>query len=241
MIISLTTIIKEMLLKKYLYKVNNILNNFYGYITFSISKKKFFYNWNLYLKRYEIIQNIINKKKFNSFLEIGSFNNDTFDKIKVPTKIGVDPVKGGNVRLKSDEFFKVNKSYFDIIFIDGLHLYEQVRKDFFNSLNFLNPYGIILIHDCLPNKFRDQNRLRSHELWNGDVWKLIVELRTLDYIQLYTIIADHGVAIVKFGKNKNILKVNKDFRKLNYKDYCNNHFEFMNTITYEELVKNNFF
>lgn len=230
-----------MLLKKYFYRINNILNNFLGYITSSTSKDKFSYNWNLYLKRYEIIQNIINKKKFKSFLEIGSFNNDTFDKILVPNKIGVDPEKGGNVRLTSDEFFKINKAFFDIIFIDGLHLYEQVRKDFFNSLNFLNPEGIILIHDCLPNKFRDQTRLRSHDLWNGDVWKLIVELRTLDYIQLHTIIADHGVAIIKLGKNKNILKVNKDFRKLNYKDYYNNHVQFMNTISYEELVKNNFF
>lgn len=103
-----------MLLKKYFYRINNILNNFLGYITFSISKDKFSYNWNLYLKRYEIIQNIINKKQFKSFLEIGSFNNDTFDKILVPNKIGVDPEKGGNVRLTSDEFFKINKAFFDI-------------------------------------------------------------------------------------------------------------------------------
>jgi hypothetical protein len=226
---------------KNIYRMNNILNKIIGYITFSISKKEFTYNWNLYLKRYDIIQNIINKKSFKSFLEIGSFNNDTFDKILVSNKVGVDPERGGNVRLTSDEFFKTNKSFFDIIFIDGLHLYEQVRKDFFNSLNFLNPGGVILIHDCLPRKFRDQVRLRSHELWNGDVWKLVVELRTLDYIQLYTIIADYGIAIVKLGKNENILKFNKDFRKLTYKDYCTNHAQFMNTIKYEELVKNNFF
>jgi hypothetical protein len=230
-----------MFLKKNFYRINNILNNFIGYFTFSISKNKFYYDWSLYLKRYEIIQNIINKKGFKSFLEIGSFNNDTFDKIFIPNKIGVDPQKGGNVRLTSDEFFKTNKSFFDIIFIDGLHLYEQVRKDFFNSLNFLNPGGIILIHDCLPNKYRDQARLRSHELWNGDVWKLIVELRTLDYLELYTIIADHGVAIVKRGENNDILKINKDIRKLNYKDYFNNHVKYMNTISYEGLIKNNFF
>ena len=226
---------------KNIYRINNILNKVMGKITFSISKKEFSYNWNLYLKRYDIIQNIINKRGFKSFLEIGSFNNDTFDKILVQNKVGVDPERGGNIRLTSDEFFKTNKSFFDIVFIDGLHLYEQVRKDFFNSLNFLNPGGVILIHDCLPSKFRDQVRLRSHELWNGDVWKLVVELRTLDYIQLYTIIADYGVAIVKVGKNENILKFNKDFRKLTYKDYCSNHEQFMNAIKYEELVKNNFF
>lgn len=68
---------------KKIYRINNILNKIIGYITFSISEKKLSYNWNLYKKRYEIIQDIINKKDFKSFLEIGSFNNDTFDKILV--------------------------------------------------------------------------------------------------------------------------------------------------------------
>ena len=72
---------------KNIYRINNILNKIIGYITFTISEKKFSYNWNLYKKRYEIIQNIINKKDFKSFLEIGVFNNDCFDKIFVQKKL----------------------------------------------------------------------------------------------------------------------------------------------------------
>ena len=52
---------------KNIYRINNILNKVMGYITFSISKKEFSYDWNLYLKRYDIIQNIINKRGFKSF------------------------------------------------------------------------------------------------------------------------------------------------------------------------------
>ena len=52
-------------------------------------------------------------------------------------KIGVDPERGGNVRKTSDNFFKNNKKEFDVIFIDGLHIYEQCRKDVINSLKVL--------------------------------------------------------------------------------------------------------
>ena len=38
--------------------------------------------------------------------------------------------ENGNIyKMSSDIFFKSNKKYFDIIFIDGLHLEEQVDKD----------------------------------------------------------------------------------------------------------------
>ena len=39
---------------------------------------------------------------------------------------------------------------FDIIFIDGLHEYDQVKKDIVNSLKFIDEKGFILIHDLLP-------------------------------------------------------------------------------------------
>ena len=50
--------------------------------------------------------------------------------------------------MTSDEFFKNNKLFFDLIFLDGLHiLHEQTMKDIDNSLNYLKKNGLIVIHD----------------------------------------------------------------------------------------------
>ena len=60
--------------------------------------------------------------------------------------VGVDPFSGGNIRMKSDDFFLQNKQSFDCIFIDGLHEYDQVCKDLENSLNCVNEKGIIFFN-----------------------------------------------------------------------------------------------
>ena len=99
--------------------------------------------------RTEIIQNIINKNKYKNYLEIGCDNDENFSKIKIEKKIGVDPLKGGTLRITSDDFFIKNNEKFDIIFLDGLHTYEQTIKDIDNSIKFLNNNGVILVHDCL--------------------------------------------------------------------------------------------
>ena len=39
---------------------------------------------------------------------------------------------------------------FDLIFIDGLHLANQVQKDIENSLKFIKDEGFIVLHDCNP-------------------------------------------------------------------------------------------
>ena len=186
--------------------------------------------------RYRIIQETINRKSYKSYLEIGCFNNELFDSINCQKKIGVDPYSGGTIRKKSDEFFLINKETFDCVFIDGLHFYHQVKKDIVNSLKILNQNGVIFIHDCLPNNVFDQAIPRPKFVWNGDVWKAIVEFRTLDYVDTYTCYADMGIGIILKNKNKKKLKIDiKDFSKLKFSDYFKNFKEYMNIVEYDEL------
>jgi predicted O-methyltransferase YrrM len=49
----------------------------------------------------------------------------------------------------SDNFFFTNKLFFDFIYIDGLHTYDQVNSDLENAYKFLKPKGYILIDDYL--------------------------------------------------------------------------------------------
>jgi hypothetical protein len=50
-------------------------------------------------------------------------------------------------RNTSDIFFKANNKEFDLIYIDGNHLYDFVKKDISNSLKFLKKNGIIVLDD----------------------------------------------------------------------------------------------
>ena len=187
--------------------------------------------------RLKIVKEIIKRKKFKSYLEIGCFDNQLFNSIKID-KTGVDPFKGGNIKLLSDEFFKINKKKYDCVFIDGLHTYEQVKKDIVNSINCINENGIILIHDCLPNNVYEQNVPRSVYTWTGDVWKAIVQMRTNKNFQTYTINADHGIGVILKKKNQNQLHINEsNFKKLKFKDFFYNYKNWMNIIEYKEFKK----
>ena len=200
--------------------------------------KRLNYDWKSLPSRTEIIQNIINKKNYEKYLEIGCDKDDNFSKIQAKIKVGVDPQRGGTIRMTSDEFFKKNNEIFDIIFLDGLHTYEQTIKDILNSLNIISDKGIILIHDCLPKKIWNQIVPRVYGHWNGDVWKAIVHSRTFDQADTYTIIADHGLGIIFKRQNRNLLNLKiTNFKKLKYADYYNNHMKFMNLINYDNLEK----
>ena len=225
-------------INKFILKFKRILYYFYGEKFF----KELNYDWSNYPSRSFIINNLIEKKKYTSFLEIGCDKNANFSEISILKKIGVDPNSGGTHKMTSDEFFKNNLDKFDLIFIDGLHVSSQVDRDIENSLKFLKFGGVILLHDCLPKKIWHQVVPCVYPKWNGDVWKSIVKSRTKNNINTYTIVADNGIGVILKEKNKKILNLSADkLKKLKYKDYFNNHSEFMNLISVEkffEIIKN---
>ena len=218
--------------KNKIYTLQRFLYYFYGEKFY----KRFKYDWSNYPTRFEIIQKIIDKKNYKTYLEIGCDKNLNFSKIKIDNKIGVDPVSGGTLRMTSTDFFKNNKDFFDCIFIDGLHIYDQVRKDILNSLNFLKSNGTIILHDCLPSKIWNQIVPRIYGHWNGDVWKAIVEARTYVDVDTYTCKADHGLGIILKRPNRNLLKLKiNNFKKLKFRAYYNNHDKFMNLIEVSDI------
>ena len=218
--------------QKYKFLIKRFFYYFYGEKFF----KRLDYNWSKYPSRSEIIQKIINNKKYKNYLEIGCDRDENFSKIKIENKTGVDPLQGGTLRMTSDNFFIKNNKNFDLIFLDGLHTYEQTIKDIDNSLKILNKDGVIIIHDCLPKKIWNQIVPRIYGHWNGDVWKAIVHSRTYSSADTYTCIADHGLGIIFKRKNRNQLDLKKKFKDLKFSDYYENHKEFMNLISHEELL-----
>jgi hypothetical protein len=49
----------------------------------------------------------------------------------------------------SHNFFQKNNKKFNVIYIDGSHLYDDLKKDFINSMNCLDDGGILICDDFL--------------------------------------------------------------------------------------------
>lgn len=220
-------------------KINKFTSKIYR-IYYYLFKDRFSKKLNLKfdnIKRWDLIEYLNTTYKFNSYLEIGCDDDQLFSKISIQEKIGVDPVSGGNYRAKSEDFFDKNLKKFDLVFIDGLHEYHQVKKDILNSIKFLNKEGFILVHDCLPRSISAQAVPRFRNIWNGDVWKAIVELRTYPNLEIFTCLADEGISIIQVKKNSQILKIEKNIADLKFKDYYYNYRDYMRVINFSEIKK----
>lgn len=147
------------------------------------------------MKAAEVIQQAINRKRANRYLEIGVFKGKTFSTIQVPYKIAVDPrfkISWWDMHVRSrfentSQHIKYHKTtsrkYFatcttadrvDVVFIDGLHTYGQGLKDVYDSLKQLNPGGVIIMHDCNPPHPASAHPAPSYkhaESLNLDGWK----------------------------------------------------------------------
>lgn len=200
------------------------------------------------IKRWDIINYLIEQNNYINYLEIGVNDALCIRQIKALHKDGVDPYPGSevgggyypeiNYPISSDYFFELIKDHdikYDIIFIDGLHHSEQVDKDIANSLNHLQPNGTIVLHDCNPPEYEIQLVPRQTGIWNGDVWKSIARLRcTNPDLSINVIDTDWGVGIVKFGKQELYNKVTLN-ECLVYDYLDNNREELLNIISVEEF------
>ena len=83
-------------------------------------------------------------------------------------------------RMTSDDFFAHHlKDYvldgarLELSFIDGLHLFEQVLRDFYHLEQWSSPDGVIAIHDVLPQDITWAYREPMVPAWTGDVWQIV--------------------------------------------------------------------
>ena len=218
-------------------RISKIFNKIYYNIFVENFKGRLEYNFPPNYFRWDLIDYLINKYKYSDYLEIGCDQDQLFSKVRIKNKTGVDPISGGNIRKTSDEFFRENKNKFDIIFIDGLHTYNQVKKDILNSINCLKDEGIVLVHDCMPDSLSKQAVPRYRMSWNGDVWKAIVDLRQNEYLEIYTCKIDQGIGVIKKKRNSSILKLEKNIKDLKFKDYYKNYVKYLRVVDLDEFQR----
>lgn len=88
-------------------------------------------------------------------------------------------------RMTSDDFFAGgflgrNGIAVDLAFLDGMHLFEFLLRDFMNTEKAAAKGAVVAMHDCAPLNAlmaeRDWDKTRTRQ-WTGDVWKLMPILR----------------------------------------------------------------
>jgi hypothetical protein len=165
--------------------------------------------------RHEIINLLLKEIKDPVYLEIGVRNPDgNFNKINATTKYSVDPgvefeKNPVDFQMTSDDFFAKIRSgevlkdvKFDGIFIDGLHLADQVERDIENALDFIKDDGYIIMHDCNPpSEWHARERYDyvfspAMKSWNGTTWKAFVKARQRKDTFSCCIDTDWGVGII---------------------------------------------
>ena len=173
--------------------------------------------------RFDIINFLFQKinKPHSIYLEIGVRNpEENFDKIDTVQKYSVDPGLENtenpvDFKLTSDDFFSAldsgkilsNDIKFDVIFIDGLHLADQVERDIDNALRYIDDNGFIVLHDCNPpTEFhaRESYYYRNSPargLWNGTTWKAFYKARLNKSLFSCCIDTDWGIGIISKSKN----------------------------------------
>jgi hypothetical protein len=189
-----------------------------------------------------------------SYLEIGTLTGSTLSLSNCPS-IAIDPrfkinsnVIGSKKKchffqMTSDDFFAEEnpttllQRKLDFVFLDGMHIYEYLLRDFINVEKYCRPNSIIAIHDCIPIDSHAARRVATDtayakmsvraDWWAGDIWKTILILKKYrPELHVYAFDAPPTgiIFITNLSPDSNVLAQNyfsavQEFAELTYSDY----------------------
>ena len=187
------------------------------------------------MERYKVCQGCLDLFEQPRYLEIGVHGGDTFHLIRAKEKIAVDPIFHFDIEeaiqrdrsslyyaVDSDRYFQESATgVFDVIFIDGLHTFEQTLSDLLNTLMFIRADSIIIIDDVLPNghcaAIADlETFIKVHAAteepsgaWMGDVYRLVYFIAAFMPMWSFSTVAEnHGQLIMwREPRERTVMKV----------------------------------
>jgi hypothetical protein len=186
--------------------------------------------------------------KINSaarYLEVGVSKGITFNQVDIPFKVAVDPKFRFKVQdyasqntifheVTSDLFFsKLAPIYgeYDLIYLDGLHTFEQTFRDFCASLCYAHARTIWLIDDTHPtgrlaaipdHQFVKRSRkvLRIKDArWMGDVFKAVFAIHDFFPQFSYATFPEHGQTAIWLETRENFLPTWNSLEKISRLSY----------------------
>jgi hypothetical protein len=181
-----------------------------------------------FVARHVVVQGILDLFEQPSYLEVGVFRGVTFNSLEAARKVAVDPkfafdfspIAAADPSIEfwqttSDRYFGTIADparLFDVVYLDGLHTFEQTLRDLLNAMSLLKSGGVIVVDDVFPSSYvaslpsiEDFKRVRiasgvQSRDWMGDVYRLIFFISS--FCQQYdyrTINDNHGQLVLWRG------------------------------------------
>ena len=187
------------------------------------------------MNRTDVLNGIAAVLDFRRYAEIGVRNPaDNFDKIRCLERTGIDrsmihlPAPGRSWELfcmTSDAFFeRYPDRRFDLVFVDGNHMAEFVRRDVHNALRAIgdNPQGRVVMHDCNP-----PDDHHTHGSLCGTVYRAFLECRADPALDCSCVDCDYGVGVVRCRPNPMPLELPAEY---DYAIFAEHRAEWLNLV-----------
>ena len=155
--------------------------------------------------RTELLNCLISRLGFNSYLEVGLGHGDNFEQIIAPLRHSIDPEGAPTWRMTSDEFFaqELGSAGYDLIFVDADHEEDQCLRDVEHAVQRLSPLGCVVMHDTNPPTEWHQRPATEYQpgtAWNGTAWKAVVRFRRRHSdFAVVTLDMDWGCTLIRAG------------------------------------------
>jgi hypothetical protein len=155
---------------------------------------------------FETLAAIHERVKPHTYFEIGTLHGQTL-KLARCGSVAVDPSFRLTCDVRADKpfcrlFEQTSDAFFaehdlsevlggpvDLAFLDGMHQFAFLLRDFIHTERHCRPGSTIVLHDCLPRdlfmtgdgaaRSNDAGARKYKDCWTGDVWKLVPILKTL--------------------------------------------------------------
>ena len=165
------------------------------------------------VNRHEFLEQLHEIFRPRAYFEIGIHTGQSLALSRAPS-VAVDPDYWVSsevccdvhmVRRTSDDFFAseapfahLGRQTIDLAFIDGMHLFEFVLRDFINTERHATWSSVIVLDDMLPRNADEAARDQHTAEWAGDVYKLVPVLQSYrpDLQLLLADTAPTGVLVV---------------------------------------------
>jgi Methyltransferase domain len=177
------------------------------------------------ISRPDVLNGILRLFPISNYLEVGVNRGETFLQVNATRKVAVDPkflfsIQEASVahteshfhEVTSDEYFSdiaAPTDKFQLIYLDGLHTFEQTLRDFVNATHYLSSDGVIVIDDVIPSSYQaalpeqaDAFRVKAFtgdpdNSWMGDTYKLVFFIHSFfTNYNLRTVSDNHGQSVV---------------------------------------------